>query len=96
MRVSNSSRGSEGRAAELLGVAELDETSSFLELEDAFSELDELWTFSELEDSTSLTLELDSSDSVELEYSSGSTEFELEESSLQAERKKRAQKGNIL
>lgn len=50
----------------------------------------------ELEDSTSLTLELDSSDSVELEYSSGLTEFELEESSLQAERKKRAQKGNIL
>ena len=89
MRVSNSSRGSEGRTLELLGATELDDASSFLELEEAFLELDEILTFSELDDFTSLALELDSSDSVELEYSSSSTEFVLEESSPQAKRKNR-------
>lgn len=65
-----------------MGVAELDEVL-------AFSELDEILIFSELDDFTSLALELDSSDSVELEYSSSSTEFVLEESSPQAKRKNR-------
>lgn len=60
------------------------------------TELDELLIFAELEDFSFLTLELDSSDSVELEYSSGSAELVLEESSLQAKRKNRAQKGSNL
>ena len=78
--MSNSSRGSEGRELELLGV----------------TELEELLVFAELEDFSFLTLELDLSDSVELEYSSGSAELVLEESSPQAKRKNRAQKGSNL
>ena len=87
---------------ELSDFTELEELSDFTELEElsGFTELEEVLGFAELDDESFvvlfLLLELDLTTSLELELTSGSTLFTLEESSPQAMKKSNEKTGNRL